>query len=103
MDTVHRAIHANVEIGATIHSDEASAYGNLDGLFFRHEHINHSAGEYARGSVTTNSVESVFAVMKRGVLGVYHHTSRNKKPEMLARAFRLQRCAGLGANPSIKA
>ena len=29
-----------------------------------------------RGNVTTNSIESVFAVMKRGVIGVYHHTRR---------------------------
>ena len=38
--------------------------------------VNHTAGEYVRGNVTTNSIESVFAVMKRGVIGVYHHTSR---------------------------
>ena len=31
---------------------------------------------HARGNVTTNSIESVFAVMKRGIHGVYHHTSR---------------------------
>ena len=42
---------------------------------FDHETVNHSAGEYARGDVTTNSVESVFAVMRRGLIGVYHHTS----------------------------
>ncbi len=76
MDTVHRAIHARVAVGSTLHTDEATAYNGLDGLFFRHEAINHSGGEYVRGNVTTNSIESVFAVMKRGVLGVYHHTSR---------------------------
>ena len=76
MDTVHRAIHAHVAVGSTLHTDEATAYSNIGGLFFQHEAINHSAGEYRRGNVTTNSIESVFAVMKRGVLGVYHHTSR---------------------------
>jgi len=76
LDTVHRAIHARVAVGSTLHTDEATAYSGLDGLFFRHEAINHSGGEYVRGNVTTNSIESVFAVMKRGVLGVYHHTSR---------------------------
>lgn len=76
MDTVHRAIHARVAVGSTLHTDEASAYNGIGGLFFRHEAINHSGGEYVRGNVTTNSIESVFAVMKRGVLGVYHHTSR---------------------------
>ena len=75
-DTLHRAIHANVEVGSVIHSDEATAYDGIGGLFFGHDTVNHSAGEYARGDVTTNSIESVFAVMKRGVLGVYHHTSK---------------------------
>jgi transposase-like protein len=76
MDTLHRAIHANVALGSTLHTDEAAAYGDLDGLFYQHETVNHSAGEYARGNVTTNSIESVFAVLKRGITCVYHHTSR---------------------------
>jgi len=75
MDTVHQAIHKHVAVGSTLHTDEASAYNGLDGLFYQHDQINHSAGEYARGDVTTNSIESVWAVMKRGITGVYHHTS----------------------------
>lgn len=35
----------------------------------------HAAGEYARGPVSTNSIESVWAVLKRGLHGVYHHAS----------------------------
>lgn len=76
MDTVHRAIHARIAVGSMLHTDEAAAYFGIGGLFFGHDSINHSAGEYARGDVTTNSIESVFAVMKRGIIGVYHHTSR---------------------------
>jgi hypothetical protein len=41
----------------------------------KHETINHSAGEYVRDDVTTNGIESVFAVLKRGLVGVYHHVS----------------------------
>jgi hypothetical protein len=40
-----------------------------------HETVNHGAGEYSRKGVTTNSMESVWAVMKRGIHGVYHHAS----------------------------
>lgn len=76
MDTVHRAIHARVAVGSTLHTDEAMAYNGIGGLFFQHEAINHGAGEYARGNVSTNSIESVWALLKRGVYGVYHHTSR---------------------------
>lgn len=76
MDTVHRAIYDKVQVGSTVHTDEAPVYNGIDGLFFKHDSINHTAGEYVRGDVTTNSIESVFAVMKRGIVGVYHHTSR---------------------------
>ena len=75
-NTVHDQVHRNVEVGSTVHTDEAAVYDGIDGLFFRREAINHSAGEYARGNVTTNSVESVFALLKRGLHGVYHHASR---------------------------
>jgi hypothetical protein len=37
--------------------------------------VNHGAGEYVREDVTTNGIESVFAVLKRGLIGVYHHAS----------------------------
>jgi transposase-like protein len=75
MDTVHRAIHANVEVGAMLNTDDAAVYDGIGGLFFGHDSVNHTAGEYVRGNVTTNGIESVFALMKRGVIGVYHHTS----------------------------
>ena len=76
MDTVHRAIHARISVGSMLHTDEATAYNGIGGLFFQHESINHSAGQYARGGVSTNSIESVWALLKRGVHGIYHHTSR---------------------------
>ena len=71
--TVRPAINKYVEAGSTIHTDDAPIYKNLAG--FRHESINHSAGEYVRGDVTTNGIESVFAVLKRGLIGVYHSDS----------------------------
>lgn len=74
-DTIHQAIHKHVMPGTELHTDEASVYSGIGGLFFRHEAINHSGGEYVRGHVTTNGIESVFAVLKRGLHGVYHHAS----------------------------
>lgn len=73
--TLQGMIHDHVEVGSTIHTDEAAAYKGLDGIFYKHESINHGAGEYTRDNVTTNSIESVWAVMKRGLHGVYHHAS----------------------------
>lgn len=72
---LHTAIHTHIEAGSTLHTDEAAAYGGIGGLFFQHATINHGAGEYSRDGVTTNSIESVWAVLKRGLHGVYHHAS----------------------------
>ena len=44
-------------------------------LYYRQRSINHGLGEYVRDGVTTNGVESVFAVLKRGLIGTYHHVS----------------------------
>jgi len=76
INTIQNEIHGAVEIGSTIYTDEYGAYNDLDGLFYRHERVNHSAGEFARGPVSTNSIESVWAVLKRGLHGVYHHASK---------------------------
>ena len=80
-ETLHKVIHENVEVGSTLITDEHTGYAGLNGLFFRHETVNHSAGEYARGMASTNAIESVWAVFKRGVYGTWHHVS----PKHLAR------------------
>jgi len=70
------AIMDHVDMKSTLHTDEATAYNGLEGLFLKHDTVNHSAGEYTRGDVSTNSIESVWAVLKRGIYGVYHHASK---------------------------
>jgi hypothetical protein len=45
----------------------------MDGLFYRHDSINHGDRQYRRKNVTMNGMESAFAVLKRGIIGVYHH------------------------------
>ena len=73
---VQSLIYGNVEYGSHLHTDEAPVYADLDGLFYRHDAINHGQRQYRRRNVTTNGVESAFAVLKRGIIGVYHHTSK---------------------------
>lgn len=41
-----------------------------------HKTVNHTAAEYVRGDATTNTVESFFAIVKRGFYGVYHAVSK---------------------------
>ena len=67
-------IRQSVEAGSMIHTDEHGAYNGLSATY-GHETVDHSAKEYVRDNVTTNGIESVWAVMKRGLHGVYHHAS----------------------------
>jgi transposase-like protein len=70
-DSLRSAIQEHVEPGSRVHTDEAAAYRHLGD--YQHETVNHGEGEFARGDVTVNSVESTWALMKRGIVGVYHH------------------------------
>ena len=58
--------------GATVYTDEASAY---KGMPFHHEAVAHGTGEYVRGMAHTNGLESFWSLMKRGYMGIYHKMS----------------------------
>ena len=73
--TLEFAIIDRVEAGATVYTDEWRGYASLRHLDFDHATVNHKAGEYVRDGVSTNGIESVWAVLKRGLYGVYHHAS----------------------------
>jgi transposase-like protein len=57
-------------------TDEWRSYGPIGREMAAHSTIKHSEDEYVRGDVYTNTVESYFATLKRGVNGIYHHVSR---------------------------
>jgi transposase-like protein len=73
--TVEFAILDGVEAGSVIHTDDNRIYNGLTALDYQHETVNHSFGEYVRDGVTTNSIEAVWAVLKRGIYGTFHHVS----------------------------
>jgi transposase-like protein len=58
---------------ATIHTDEFRAYKTIAPHFAGHEFVTHRKEEYARGDVTTNTVEGSFSLLKRGLIGMFHH------------------------------
>jgi transposase-like protein len=72
--TLQRTVVANVEAGSTIHTDEHSGYKGLN-VRYTHATVNHGAKEFVRDGVSTNGIESVWAVLKRGVYGIYHQVS----------------------------
>lgn len=71
--TVGPLLTKNIDPSATLHTDEFRIYGKVGGCFKNHEVVVHAKGEYARGTATTNGVESSFALLKRGLIGTFHH------------------------------
>lgn len=77
-------LNANISPAATIMTDDFRAYRKAAKGFAKHEAVNHSAGEYVRGSAHTNGVEGFFSLLKRGVMGTFHHISEQHLPLYLA-------------------
>jgi transposase-like protein len=58
----------------------------------RHKTINHSAGMYVDGDITTNGIESAFSLLKRGIIGSWHKVSAKHLPAYLEEmTFRFNR------------
>ena len=77
-ETIHGGVlreflRKHIAASATVHTDESSFYKPLHRLFAKHETVAHRRGEYSRNGVTTNTVESYFAILKRGLVGTFHH------------------------------
>jgi transposase-like protein len=53
-------------------------------MFANHQTVNHSIGEYVRGDVHTNTIEGYFSILKRGIMGTYHHVSPQHLKRYLA-------------------
>ena len=66
-------LNEKVSTESRIMTDSYAPYTQAAEGFASHETVNHSEGEYVRGDVTTNSVESFFALLKRGIMGTFHH------------------------------
>lgn len=76
-ENLKQAINAHVESDATMMTDEFSAYKTVAKDTGRQHHsVNHSAGEYVRADIHSNTAEGFFSLLKRGINGVYHHVGR---------------------------
>jgi transposase-like protein len=72
-ESVREVIVRNVSRKSTLHTDESRLYVELGTEFAAHESVRHSANEYVRGIVHTNTVEGYFSIFKRGMKGIYQH------------------------------
>jgi transposase-like protein len=73
--TLKPIILNNVSDAARLMTDESRVYAKIGHRFVSHETVNHSKEEYARGDVTTNTVEGSFSILKRGLTGTFHSVS----------------------------
>lgn len=84
LDTVAKIVRENVAKESRLHTDESRLYTRVGKEFAAHETVNHARKEYARGDITTNTIESYFSVFKRGMRGVYQHCSEKHLHRYLA-------------------
>lgn len=74
-ETLKSVVRDNVAFGSTVMTDEDRSFKGLK-QHFDHHAVNHSAGEYVRaGSIHTNGIESVWALLKRQIIGIHHWVS----------------------------
>lgn len=73
-------IRENVSTESNIMTDDFSVYDGLKKEFVSHDVIRHKYGQYARREggkkIHTNTVEGYFALVKRGIVGTFHHVSK---------------------------
>jgi transposase-like protein len=82
--TLRPILVAQIDRKSTLMTDEGGQYYHAGKEFARHETINHSADEYVRGDAYTNTIEGYFSVLKRGIVGTYHHVSQQHLKRYLA-------------------
>lgn len=77
VSTMTKVVSENMAREAKMITDEASQYKLMaDKVSDGHDTVNHSAGEYGRGEVHTNTVEGFYSIFKRGMKGVYQHCGK---------------------------
>jgi transposase-like protein len=100
--TLRPIMEAEIAIASALYSDDGGARVGRE--FPGHQSVNHSIGEYVRGDVHTNTIEGYFAIMKRGIVGVYHHVSPQHLKRYLAEFdFRYNERAALNVTDAERA
>jgi transposase-like protein len=100
--TLAPILREQIDRASTVASDEGG--GHVGRLFPKSATVNHSIGEYARGDVHTNTIEGYFSILKRGIMGTYHHVSPQHLKRYLAEFdFRYNERSSLGVSDEARA
>jgi transposase-like protein len=78
--TLAKFIRNHAEAGAEIHTDEFSSYLWLDSSEFKHKAVKHADEYVTAEGVTTNGVEGIWSLFKRGIVGQFHKVSAKYLP-----------------------
>ena len=70
-----REIVANVKESASLYTDEWLGYRGVAKIY-DHSIVRHNVGQYVNGRVHTNTIEGFWSLLKRGIFGIYHFTSK---------------------------
>jgi transposase-like protein len=101
--TLRPIMLAHIDDKSALYTDDAGQYRKLSDDF-AHEVVNHSAEEYVRGEVHTNTIEGYFSILKRGINGTYHHVSQQHLGRYLAEFdFRYNNRLSLGVEDQERA
>lgn len=102
--TVDAIMRANIDRETRINTDESNLYKLAPWTFAAHEAVKHSAKEYVRGDVHTNTIEGYFSIFKRGMKGIYQHCGEKHLHRYLAEFdFRYNTRTKLGFNDGDRA
>jgi len=71
--TIRDVLKKNLHQDTRLVTDEAYTYVLVGREFMSHDAVNHKSGEYARGKIHTNTIEGYFSLLKRGLVGTFHH------------------------------
>jgi hypothetical protein len=104
VDNVVSIVRENIDRETRLHTDESGLYKSVGKEFSKHETVVHSAKEYVRDDVTTNTVEDYFSIFKRGMRGVYQHCAEKHLHRYLSEFdFRYNNRVKLGVNDGERA
>lgn len=103
--TLRPILEAQIDKRTYVMTDEGTVYPPITKGFAGHGTVNHSIEEYVRGNFWhTNTVESYFSILKRGLIGTYHHVSPQHLKRYLGEFdFRHNECTALGVDDAERA
>ena len=73
--TLRAALERHADRRSALHTEDALANLSVGKDFADHQTVAHTLGEYVRDDTHTQTVESFFAILKRGVMGSFHSIS----------------------------